>query len=142
MDLQVSRGNKAAALQVIRYVQLIKLSQITPTITVKMININATKKYNSRRRALKIYALSPQSAKALCSPRRPPNTAAFSHLYSSQQESALPPRRSQLFPTQQCSHDPLLTLSATKTPLTRSAANSHFLTYPEMPHPLPQSTPS
>ena len=43
MDLQVSRENKAAALQVIRYVQLLLLSQRTPTITVKMINITAGK---------------------------------------------------------------------------------------------------
>jgi hypothetical protein len=43
MDLHVSRGNKAAALQVIRYVQLLTLSQINATITVKMINITAGK---------------------------------------------------------------------------------------------------
>ena len=43
MDLQVSRGNKAAALQVIRCVQLLTLSQLIPTITVKMINITAGK---------------------------------------------------------------------------------------------------
>ena len=41
MDLQVSRGKDVAALQRIRYVQLLALSQRTPTIRVKMINITA-----------------------------------------------------------------------------------------------------
>jgi hypothetical protein len=98
MDLQVSRENKAAALQVIRYVQLLTLSQIIPTITIKMINIIAGKKYHSRRRAFKIYALSTQEQIPLSHSVAKPSVHQEVHptpqqsatFYSAQQQSPLP----------------------------------------------------
>ena len=156
MDLQISRGYKAAALQVIRYVQLPLLSQRTPTITVKMINITARKKYHSRRRALSTKFLSPtqqqSSLPTRSSPSSPPNTAAVIQLYSAQQQSqgvhyAILPSS-----TQQRSHHPLLTLSATRNCLNQQRCKFPLPVLPRNPPPslslprthvaLPASSPS
>jgi hypothetical protein len=64
MDLQVSREIKAAALQAIRYVQLLTLSQIIPTITIKMINIIAGKNTTPEEERSK-YMPSPSRSKFL-----------------------------------------------------------------------------
>jgi hypothetical protein len=120
MDLQVSRENKAAALQAIRYVQLLTLSQIIPTITIKMINIIAGKKYHSRRRAFKIYALSTQEQIPLSHSVAKPSVHQEFHPTPQQSATSIVPRSKALshqgvhnfLPrTQQRSHHPLLTLS-------------------------------
>jgi hypothetical protein len=122
MDLQVSREIKAAALQAIRYVQLLTLSQIIPTITIKMINIIAGKKYHSRRRAFKIYALSIQEQIPLSHSVAKPSVHQEFHPTPQQSATSIVPSSKALshnfLPrTQQRSHQPLLTLSAKQNSL-------------------------
>jgi len=122
MDLQVSRKNKAAALQAIRYVQLLTLSQIIPTITIKMINIIAGKKYHSRRRAFKIYALSTQEQIPLSHSVAKPSVHQEVHPTPQQSATSIVPSSKALSHnflrrTQPRSHHPPLTLSAKQNSL-------------------------